>query len=292
MTTSPTLLLERKRAGRPIVVLTAYDAPTAAAEQAAGIDVILVGDSVGTNILGYASEREVTLADIAHHVGAVRRGAPEAFVLADLPAGTYETIAAAQANAAALRRAGADAVKLEGPRLDVIAALAGGGIPVCGHIGLEPQHHDHIAIKGKHAAEALRILDDARSIAQSGAFLIVLELIPEELAGLVTRTIAIPTIGIGAGRETDGQVLVVNDMLGLTPRSFRHNRRFQALGPSVAAGLRSFRDAVERRDFPGPENATHMPADELAALHAALAGRPGAAVGPLTTAPATRSGRD
>ncbi len=153
---------EMKRQGEPIAVLTAYDAPTARAQAAAGIDLILVGDSVGTNFLGYASEREVTLADIAHHVRAVRRGAPATPMIGDLPFATYDTPAEALANARALLAAGADMVKFEGARPAIARALREAGIPVCGHLGLEPQHHEEKRLKGKTAAAASQLLADAR----------------------------------------------------------------------------------------------------------------------------------
>jgi 3-methyl-2-oxobutanoate hydroxymethyltransferase len=271
MKRTPAGLIELKRLGSKITMLTAYDAPTAAAEAEAGIDVILVGDSVGTNVLGYASEREVTLADIAHHVRAARRGAADTHILADLPYGTYETPEAAIASAAALRAAGADSVKLEGPRTAVIEGLTRAGYAVCGHTGLEPQHHDQIGVKGKSAADALRILEDAAAIARAGAFMLVLELIPEELGGLVSRRVPIPTIGIGAGRETDGQVLVINDVLGLNQRSFRHNRRYRDLGTPLREAVANYRRDVQDGAFPSYENASHMPEEALEAVRAAIA---------------------
>ena len=272
MRLSSAQLRDLKRQGRKITVLTGYDYPTAAAEQESGVEVILVGDSVGSNVLGYASEREVTLADIAHHVRAVRRGAPETHVLADLPFGAYETPESALANAQTLVAAGADSVKLEGPRLAVIVHLVGGGIPVCGHIGLEPQHHERIEIKGKHAADALRIVAEAEAIADAGAFMIVLELIPEELGALVSRRIPIPTIGIGAGRQTDGQVLVVHDMLGIGQRPFRHNRRYDEFGTRMRTAIGRYRDEVRGGQFPGAENASHMAEDALAEVNRSLGG--------------------
>ena len=259
-----------KRAGRRIAMLTAYDYPTAVAEAEAGIDIVLVGDSVGTNVLGYTSEREVTLDDIAHHVRAVRRGAPATHLLADLPYGTYRTPAAALENARRLVDAGADSVKFEGLRLEAVERLVGAGIPVCGHIGLEPQHHEQIGVKGKTVEDALRIVGQAKAIAGAGAFLIVLEMIPEELGALVSAEIAIPTIGIGAGRGTDGQVLVVTDLLGFNPRNYRHNRRYAELGPTIRQAIGAYRDEVEGRAFPGPENASHLSAETIQAVREAL----------------------
>ena len=196
-------------------MLTAYDFPTAKAEAAVQIDIILVGDSVGTNVLGYASEKEVTLTDIAHHVGAVRRGAPETPILADLPFASYKQPAAAVANAKQLIEAGADLVKFEGPRPEIAAALKAAGICCCGHLGLEPQHHAQMRLKGRSVEEAGKLLADARALDAAGISMLVLELIPEEVAARITKAIAAPTIGIGAGRFTDGQVLVIHDMLGI-----------------------------------------------------------------------------
>jgi 3-methyl-2-oxobutanoate hydroxymethyltransferase len=252
-----------KRLGSPIAMLTAYDYPTAKAEAAAGVDIILVGDSVGTNVLGYASERDVTLADIAHHVRAVRRGAPETPILADLPFGSYDEGASAVANAERLIEAGADMVKFEGPRPEIAAALAAAGIACCGHLGLEPQHHEDKRLKGRSVEEAAKLLADARALDAAGISMLVLELIPEEVAGRITKSIAAPTIGIGAGRRTDGQVLVIQDMLGITEVDFRHNRRYAELGQLVGEALAHYVHDVREGRFPAEENAFHMSQDEL-----------------------------
>jgi 3-methyl-2-oxobutanoate hydroxymethyltransferase len=260
---SKTAFLEKKRQGKPIAVLTAYDYPTAKAEAEAGIDIILVGDSVGTNVLGYASEKEVTLADIAHHVRAVRRGAVQTPIVADLPYRSYEQPAAAVANARALIEAGADIVKFEGPRPEIAAALVAAGIAACGHLGLEPQHHAEKRLKGRSLEEAAQLLANARALDQAGISLLVLELIPEEVAARITKAVGTPTIGIGAGRMTDGQVLVINDLLGVRATNFRHNRRYADLGPQIGEVLAAYiRDVLERR-FPGEENTFHLPQDEL-----------------------------
>ncbi|HYP57274.1 MAG TPA: 3-methyl-2-oxobutanoate hydroxymethyltransferase [Beijerinckia sp.] len=256
--------LEMKQRGEPIAMLTAYDAPTARTEAKAGIDIILVGDSVGTNMLGYASEREVTLADIAHHTRAVRRGAPETFVIADLPYLTYETADMAVENARHLREAGADMVKFEGPRPEIVAALAAAGIDVCGHLGLEPQHHDELRLKGRSAKDASRIVADAITLDKAGIAMLVLELIPEEVGEAVTRAVRVPTIGIGAGRKTDGQVLVVTDILGFTQGNFRHNRRYREVGAAMEEAARAYVEDVHAKAFPAETNAFHMNKDELA----------------------------
>ena len=257
---------DMKRQGDPIAVLTAYDAPTAQAEEDAGIDLSLVGDSVGTNVLGYASEREVTLGDIAHHVRAVRRGAPDTPILADLPYATYGTPEAAVASARSLVASGADMVKLEGAYPDVVKALVADGIAVCGHLGLECQHHDEKKLKAKTAAAALKLETDAVIMAEAGLSLLVLELIPETVATRITKAVHVPTIGIGAGRGTDGQVLVITDVLGVTKVGFRHNRRFAELGTATRDAAMAYVQAVRSRNFPAQENVFAMPKSEMALI--------------------------
>jgi 3-methyl-2-oxobutanoate hydroxymethyltransferase len=254
---------EMKREGTPIAVLTAYDFPTAKAEAAAQIDIILVGDSVGTNVLGYASEKEVTLADIAHHVRAVRRGARETPLLADLPFGSYEQPASAVSSARHLIEAGADMVKFEGPRPEIAAALKAAGIACSGHLGLEPQHHADKRLKGRSGEEAAKLLADAHSLDAAGISMLVLELIPEEVAARITKSINAPTIGIGAGRRTDGQVLVIHDILGITELNFRHNRRYAEIGSLIGEALASYVRDVHEGRFPAEENAFHMSQEEL-----------------------------
>ena len=255
---------EMKRGRQPITVLTAYDAPTAKAQAEAGIDLILVGDSVGTNFLGYASEQDVTLDDIAHHVRAVRRGAPDTPILADLPYATYETPANAVASAKILVAAGADMVKFEGARPDIVRALCAAGIPVSGHIGLEPQHHAEKRLKGKTAEAANQLLADAIALDEAGIAMLILELIPEVVATRISKAIAAPTIGIGAGRDTDGQVLVITDVLGYTDAVFRHNRRFAEVGAAVRQAAATYVVEVRERRFPAPGNVFAMPKAELA----------------------------
>ncbi len=262
---SKATFLEKKQ-GRLIAVLTAYDYPTAKAEAAAGIDVILVGDSVGTNVLGYTSEKEVTLADIAHHVRAVRRGAPETPILVDLPFGSYDSPAAAVTNAKRLVEAGADLVKFEGPRAEIAAALTAAGIACAGHLGLEPQHHPEMRLKGRSTEEAAQLLADAQALDRAGVSLLVLELIPEEVAARITKAIAAPTIGIGAGRMTDGQVLVVNDLLGITGGNFRHNRRYAELGAEIGTALANYVRDVHEKHFPAEENVFHLTPEEPSSI--------------------------
>lgn len=253
-----------KRKGQPIAVLTAYDAPTAKAEEAAGVDIILVGDSVGTNILGYASERNVTLAHMCHHVGAVRRGAPKTMIVADLPYRSYDTPAIAVESSRRLIEAGGDIVKFEGPQTGILDALAGASIEVCCHLGLLPQHHDDKRLQGQKAADAALLLADAIALDKAGMAMLVLELVPEEVADRVTKSVKAPTIGIGAGRKTDGQVLVISDVLGFTPANFHHNRRYQEVGQLMLEAAKAYVLDVRSRNFPSEENAFRMNADELA----------------------------
>ncbi len=266
MTEKAARLLDMKRRGEKIAVLTAYDAPTARAEHEAGIDLILVGDSVGTTVLGYVDEREVTLDDIAHHVRAVRRGAPEATILADLPYATYDTPETAVASARRLVEAGADMVKFEGAQFAVARALAAAGIAASGHLGLECQHHDERRLKAKTAAAALKLETDAVTLSEAGIALLVLELIPEEVATRITKAVAAATIGIGAGRGTDGQVLVIHDILGLNKVGYRHNRRFAELGGVTEDAARAFAAAVRDGSFPTEANVFAMPKSELALM--------------------------
>ncbi len=256
--------LDMKRQGRPIAVLTAYDAPTAKAEAEAGVDILLVGDSVGVNMLGYASEKEVTLADICHHVRAVRRGAPQAAILGDLPFQTYETPETALESARRIVEAGADIVKFEGFRPELVEALAAASIEVCCHLGLEPQHHAQMRIKGRSAQEAAQLMRDAIRLDEAGMALLVLELIPEEVAAEVSKAIKAATIGIGAGRQTDGQVLVITDALGFTPVNYRHNRRYQEVGRFMLEAAKAYVSDVRDKSFPAEANVVHMAADELA----------------------------
>lgn len=258
--------LDMKRRGEKIVVVTAYDAPTARIEVEAGVDVILVGDSVGVNILGYAHEREVTLADMAHHIAAARRGAPHVYIIGDLPYATYDTPRQAIESSRRLRDAGADCVKFEGGQPELVRALTAAGFDVCCHLGLESQHHEVKRRQGKTAQAAAKLYDDALALDAAGQAFLVLELVPHELAARVTRAIRAPTIGIGAGAATDGQVLVVNDLAGLTERDFKHNRRYGAVGAMLADAVAAYARDVRAGLFPAETHAFHMADDERAAF--------------------------
>ncbi len=258
--------LDMKRRGEKIVVVTAYDAPTARIEVEAGVDIILVGDSVGVNILGYAHEREVTLADMAHHIAAVRRGAPHIYVIGDLPYATYDTAEQAIESSRILREAGADCVKFEGAGPELVRALTMAGFDVCCHLGLESQHHEIKRRQGRTAQAAAKLYDDALALDAAGQKFLVLELVPQELAARITRAIKAPTIGIGAGAATDGQVLVVNDLAGITMREFKHNRRYGAVGAALREAVAAYARDVREGRFPEEAHAFHMADEERAAF--------------------------
>ncbi|MDQ6861201.1 MAG: 3-methyl-2-oxobutanoate hydroxymethyltransferase [Verrucomicrobiota bacterium] len=213
---------ERKRAGEAITSLTAYDYPTARLLDEAGIDIILVGDSLGMVVLGFEDTTEVTLDDMIHHTRAVARGVKRALLVADLPIHTYGTADAALQTARALVAAGAHAVKLEGGlnRVGQIEAVVGAGIPLMAHIGMLPQSvriEGGYKLKGRTQAEADALLRDAKAVQAAGAFAVVLEIVAAETARQITDAIEIPTIGIGSGESCDGQILVTHDLIGLFP---------------------------------------------------------------------------
>src|SRR6478735_4528534 len=246
----------RKGDGVPLVMVTAYDAPSARTVDAAGADMILVGDSVAMVVLGYDDTLQVTTDDMAHHVGAVARTRPHALVVADLPWLSYHVSDAETVhNAARLVRAGAGAVKLEGgrKRLDAVRAILDAEIPVMGHLGLTPQSVHALGgfrVQGKELEAARAIVDDAIALADAGCFAIVLECVPDAVARLVTDSVAVPTIGIGAGRHCDGQVLVYHDLLGIEERvAPKFVRRYAQLGADATTALERFADDVRAGRF-------------------------------------------
>ncbi len=219
-------MMERLRAakseGRKIAVLTAYDYPLARILDECGIDIILVGDSLGMVVLGFPDTTSVTMEHMLHHVRAVARGVQRALVVADLPINSYDAPAAALENSRRLLDAGAQAVKLEGgvSQLPQIEAIVGAGIPLMAHLGMLPQsvqREGGYRIKGKTEAEAAALVEDARAVEQAGAFAVVLELVRPEVAAQISRAASIPTIGIGSGADCDGQVLVTHDLIGSFP---------------------------------------------------------------------------
>lgn len=267
-------LMRMKQEGKRITMLTAYDYPLAKLVDRAGIDVILVGDSLGNVMLGYESTVPVTLDDMVHHSRAVSRAAKRAMVVGDLPFMTYHlSIRDALAGAGRLMQQGrVHAVKLEGGRevTTAIMALVRAGVPVMGHVGLTPQSVYRLGgfrVQGRDAAAAAKLIDDARAVQEAGAFTVVLECVPAVLAEMVTEKLDIPTIGIGAGPHCDGQVLVLHDMLGLGGGfSPKFVKRYADLTGEITRALESYRDEVVAGTFPGPEHGFEMPEEEKAKL--------------------------
>src|ERR1700756_5411125 len=265
-------LLERKARGagfysKPdkITCLTAYDYPTARLLDEAGVDVILVGDSVGMVALGYDTTLPVTLDEMLHHTRAVRRGTRRALVVADMPYGSYHTDTAESLRNAGrfVKEAGAEAVKVEGGerRLELIARLTEAEIPVMGHVGLTPQSVNALGgyrVQGKTVDSAEQLLRDARAVEAAGAFAIVLEAVPRELATQITRELRIPTIGIGAGPDCDGQILVVHDMLGLTFHPVpKFARKYANVGEIISGAVREYAADVRTGNFPTDNESYH-----------------------------------
>ncbi len=252
------LFLSRKGQGAPLVVLTAYDAFTALAAEEAGVDCLLVGDSLGNVVLGYETTLKVTMEEMLHHARAVGRVRRRALLVADMPWLSFHLgEAEAVRNAARfVREAGADAVKLEGGRrrLPVVRAILDAEIPVMGHLGLTPQsvlRFGGYKVQGRAEADADALVDDARGLADAGVFSIVLEGMPAGLAERITAEVGVPTIGIGAGKGCDGQVLVFHDLLAMLPGPVpKFVRRYASLHESAADAIRRWADDVRRRDYP------------------------------------------
>jgi len=266
-------LQQMKAAGRPITMITAYDYPTAKLVEQAGVDTILVGDSLGMVVLGYESTVPVTMADMLHHTKPVRRGAPQTFVIADLPYLSYATPDLALENAGRLiQEGGADAVKLEGGQnyAERVQILTEAGVPVVGHIGLTPQTAAQLGgfkVQGRDLAGSLRLLDDARSLQEAGAILIVLEAIPSPLAALITASLSVPTIGIGAGSSCDGQVLVLHDLLGLFRRFVpKFVKQYASLNTEIITAVQTYCHDVQNRTFPTENHSFGMDPSVLEAI--------------------------
>ena len=257
----------------PLVMLTAYDAPSARLADEAGADLLLVGDSVAMVVLGHEDTLSVTVDDLAHHTAAVARARPKALVVGDLPWMSYHVSEAETVqNAAKLIRAGAESVKLEGgrKRLPMVERIIDAEIPVMGHLGLTPQSIHAMGgfkVQGREHEAALALVDDAKALAAAGCFSIVLEGIPTEVAALVTGAVDIPTIGIGAGPQCDGQVLVYHDVLGIEDRIHpKFVRRYADLKTASVEALGRFVADVRSGEFPGPEESYHLPADQAESL--------------------------
>ncbi|OGW94823.1 MAG: 3-methyl-2-oxobutanoate hydroxymethyltransferase [Omnitrophica bacterium RIFCSPLOWO2_01_FULL_45_24] len=264
----------KKREGRKITMLTAYDYPMARLVDEAGIDVILVGDSLGMVVLGYESTVPVTMDEMIHHSKAVRRGTKYAFLVGDMPFMSYQVSKEEAVRNAGrfMKEAGCDAVKLEGGDevLDVTRAIIDAGIPVLGHLGLTPQTISKLGgykIQGKDAKAAKRILEQALKLKDAGCFAIVLECVPDKVAKLITEKLMVPTIGIGAGPYCDGQVLVTNDMVGLFDRFVpKFVKQYVKLSTLISDGLKKYRDEVEKGIFPDQAHSFAIKEEEIRKL--------------------------
>ena len=279
-------LQAQKGQQQKISMLTAYDYPTARLQDEAGIDIVFVGDSLGTNVLGYRSPQQVTMEDILHHLRAVRRGVERAFLLADLPFMAYQpSVERALVNAGRLvQEGGAEGIKLEGgtPVLPQVRAIADAGIPIMGHLGFTPQYQVRDfylfserrgtvpKFQGKGPKGAQRLLEEALRLEDAGAFGIVLELVTEEAAQIISERLRIPIIGIGAGVHCDGQVLVVNDLLGISDAALTLATPYANVHQQMREVFTRFRNDVEALRFPAPENTMHMQPDKLQQLQALL----------------------
>jgi 3-methyl-2-oxobutanoate hydroxymethyltransferase len=269
------LVRARKGADHPLVMVTAYDAPTARIADAAEVDLILVGDTLAMVVLGYEDTLHVTVDDLAHHTAAVARAQPRPMIVADMPWMSYHTGRTdAVRNAATLVRAGGQAVKLEGgrKRVPVIEAIVDAEIPVMGHIGLTPQSFHAMGgfkVQGKDVDAIKALVDDAVAVAEAGCFALVLEGIPDVVARRITETVPIPTIGIGAGPHTDGQVLVFHDVLGLDDRMLpKFVRQYAHLKTDAIAGLRNWVTDVRTGAFPSDAESYHLTGELATSLTA------------------------
>jgi 3-methyl-2-oxobutanoate hydroxymethyltransferase len=273
--TAPAVRSRKVRTGsEPLVMVTAYDAPGARMADEAGVDLILVGDSLAMVVLGYDDTLQVTIDDMAHHVAAVSRAKPRPLVVGDLPWLSYHvSVEDAVRNAALLVRAGAEAVKLEGgrKRLPVVEAIIDAEVPVMGHLGLTPQSVHAMGgfkVQGKERSAALELVDDARALEDAGCFSIVLEGVPDDVARMVTDAVSVPTIGIGAGRYCDGQVLVFHDVLGLEDRIIpKFVRRYADLKATGVAALSEFAGDVRAGRFPADQESYHLSDDVRVSLN-------------------------
>lgn len=267
-------LRQKKAAGEPIIMLTGYDYPTALALERAGVDAILVGDSLGMVVLGYENTLAVTMEDMLHHCKAVHRGASTPLLIGDMPFLSYQvSIPEAVRNAGRfLQEAGMDAVKLEGgrERQETIRAIAAAGIPVMGHLGLTPQSIHQLGgfrAQGRTVAAAGHLLEDALILQEAGCFSIVLESIPGRVAELISQKLDVPTIGIGAGSGCDGQVLVTHDVLGLFERfTPKFARQYRSQFQEMVAAFEEYRSDIHDRRFPASEHTLEMTEDEWQAF--------------------------
>lgn len=272
---------QKKKDGQPITMLTAYDYPTALAVDQAGIDAILVGDSLGMVVLGYPNTLAVTMDDMLHHCRAVARGAHSALLVGDLPFMSYQvSVEQAVANAGRfLQEAGMDAVKLEGgrERADAVRQIVAAGIPVMGHLGLTPQSVNTLGgfrPQARTSSAAKKLIEDALALQKAGAFSLVLESVPARLAEWISQELTIPTIGIGAGVSCDGQVLVTHDLLGLFDRfTPKFVKKYANMHAVMADAFAAYKTEVEQRSFPGEEHSVSIKEEQWQALLKDLNGK-------------------
>lgn len=274
-------LQAKKGAGEPIVMVTAYDHPSAQIAEQAGVDMVLVGDSAAMTVLGYSSTVPVTMDEMLMLTRAVRRGLTRALLVGDLPFGSYEAsdVLAVETAQRFVKEAGCDLVKIErgGTTVDRARAIVAAGIPVAGHVGLTPQSATALGgyrAQGRTADAALAVIDDALALQDAGCSLIVLEAIPSEVTSLLQERLRIPTIGIGAGADADGQVLVWHDLLGIYDGpAAKFVKRFAEVRSASVTGVSEYAREVRAREYPAPEHAYGMPADEASRLKELLAQR-------------------
>ncbi|MFO7317539.1 MAG: 3-methyl-2-oxobutanoate hydroxymethyltransferase [Bacilli bacterium] len=267
--------LTMKANGEKIVMITAYDCPSAKYAEEAGVDMILVGDSLGMVVLGYDSTVQVTVDDMIHHAKAVRRGAKDTFMVVDMPFGSYhgDPNEALKTAVRMIQESGADALKVEGAGevLYVIKKLVHAGIPVVAHLGLTPQSVGVLGgykVQGKTAEQAQELIEDALRCQEAGAMAVVLECIPHQLTEIVSKKLVIPTIGIGAGPEADGQVLVFHDLLRYgNHRIPKFAKEFADAGEQIQKGIEGYAKAVKEGSFPAPEHCFNMKEEELFSIY-------------------------
>ncbi|RPJ95716.1 3-methyl-2-oxobutanoate hydroxymethyltransferase [Rummeliibacillus sp. TYF005] len=275
---STTEFLKMKERKEKIVMLTAYDYPSAMLAESADIDMILVGDSLGMVVLGYDSTVNVTLDDMIHHGKATRRGAKDTFIVVDMPFGSYHgDVGDTLKNAVKLfQQTGANALKLEGAGnlVNSIKTLISAGIPIVGHLGLQPQSAAVLGgykVQGKTTEAAEKLIQDALELQEAGVCAIVLECVPHQLAGIVTERLDIPVIGIGAGKEVDGQVLVFHDTLSYGGHHVpKFVKKFADVGFEIRHGVTAYKDAVKKGEFPAPEHQFSMSAEALGHLYGGI----------------------
>jgi 3-methyl-2-oxobutanoate hydroxymethyltransferase len=270
-------LSEKKRRGEPIVMVTAYNTPTAEAAEAARVDLVLAGDTAATTALGYDRTAAVSFEEMLFLAHAVRRGLRTPILVGDLPFGSYErsheqAIASAQRF---VKEAGCDVVKFEGPDAARARAIVESGIPVMAHLGLTPQTSSDFLARARTGSAARRLLDDALALERAGCFAVVLEAVPAKVAAIVTDALSIPTIGIGAGPDTSGQVLVLNDLLGIFDEfEPRFVKRYAQLRGEMARAVSAYAEDVRARRFPAEEHCYTIEPAELALLLSSLDERP------------------